>query len=162
MNHQEKINKYIQTQVNDFIQKISSSYSIEQDELLLLWNDKAKVKRRPSNTMEVKPREVKPRCTYIFKRGERKNKACGKIIKKGKLCCSEHDKFLITDIENTPYKLHNKTNLVLHNKKVIGKYDGKNILDLSSDDVELALSYSFKIGVSLSEEQEPLVPSPTD
>lgn len=139
MNFQDKIQKCVEIQIKDFILSISEKYSIDQDELLVMWTGE-----RPARKQSI---SKKPTCGYRFKRGKRENTICGKVLKRGKTACSEHEKFLMSSIPGSKYKVHTLSGLVIKDSTTaIGKYVSRSILEMGAQDIEMADGYGFKIG----------------
>ena len=145
MSLDEKLQKYIQSIIGKFIQQISEKYSIDESELLTLWGKKSSSKLSRRSIQE----EVKKKCEYKMKKGPREGELCNRGLKKSThRFCTEHAKIMFYILEGTNYRVHMVSNLVLNETKkfAVGRLVNNEVIELSADDVELALSYNFQIG----------------
>jgi hypothetical protein len=154
MSYDDKLVRYIRTQIiGDYIGKISSKYGIDKKELMDIWEQTSTLKSGgrkdtspPLPRRHANKKSTATTCPYTFQRGKAKGELCGKVVtNKYKRCCPEHDKLLLRKIKGTTLKLHKATNLVLIDDRVIGKYVGAHVIELTSEDVEICDSWKFQI-----------------
>lgn len=107
----KEIENIVDKAITNFVKTISDKYDIDENELLLLWNNKneekpivknSKVNKITKETKEVKE-EVKEEikdivktestCQYIIKKGANEGKECGCKVKDESTMCYKHKKY---------------------------------------------------------------------
>ena len=150
MDVSKSFNNLLKKIIEEYSQRIIDEKDISAEDLENIWSEFS-----DTFTLDLVNRKTL-RCKYIFKRGTKEGKECGKRIKEGEYCCLHKAKDKSTNVviykhEETGNFIHKDTQLVFKstskNKIVIGKLSNNSINKLTNDDIKECRKWKFKYNI---------------
>ncbi len=148
MDVSKSFNNLIKKTISEYSQRIIDEYeNINAQDLQNIWEEFS-----DTIVLNINDNEV-IRCQYVFKKGPKSGKICGKKIKEGEYCCLHKDKEKSTNVvlykhEESGCFIHKDTQFVFKqdgaNKHVIGILTDNEIKSLSKDNINTCKKWKFK------------------